>query len=125
MGLLQVPGPDARRESIARAVREGNRLGGRVEGRKGDDGPEDLLLHDAPAAVEAGDDRRLQKVTVPDAFRDIRGTLSAGENLAAFLFCERDVAFDFAKVRLANERTHFGRSVLRVSDLQLLRSREK
>jgi len=63
----------------------GNRLLGRIEGRDGDDGPEDLLLHDAPLAVEAGDHCRLQEVAVPDALREIPGTLSAGENGAPFL----------------------------------------
>ena len=52
MGLLEVPGPDARRQPVARAVREGDRLLGGIEGRDGDDRPEDLLLHDAPPAVE-------------------------------------------------------------------------
>src|SRR5207248_333266 len=125
MGLLEVPGPDARRKSIARAVGVRNRLLGRIEGRDGDDGPEDLLLHDAPPAVEAGDHRRLQKITVPDALREILGTLSADENRAPFLSRELDVAFDFAKVGLAHERAHVGRSVLRVSDPELLRTLQK
>src|SRR5207248_840613 len=91
MGLLEVPGPDARRKSIARAVGIGNRLLGRIEGRDGDDGSEDLLLHDASLAVEAGDHRRLQKVTAPKARREILGTLSADENRAPFLSRELDV----------------------------------
>src|SRR5688500_2226061 len=125
MGLLEVPGPDARRKSIARAVGIGNRLLGRIEGRDGDDGPEDLLLHDAPLAVEARDHRRLQEVTVPDALREIPGTLSADEKGAPLLSRERDIAFDLAKVRLADERAHVGRSVLRVPDPELLRPLEK
>src|SRR4030095_7259419 len=92
MGLLEVPSPDARRKAIARAVGIGDRLLGRIEGRDGNDGPEDLLLHDAPLAVEAGDHRRLQKVTVLDALREILGTLSAEENGAPFLSRELDVA---------------------------------
>src|SRR5688572_9266455 len=125
MGLLEVPGPDTRRKSIARAVGIGNRLLGRIEGRDGDDGPEDLLLHHAPLAVEAGDHGRLQEVTVPDALREIPGTLSADENGAPFFSRELDVAFDLAKVRLADERAHVGRSVLRVSDPELLRPLQK
>src|ERR1700730_5601783 len=102
MGLLEVPGPDARRESVARAVGIGNRLLGRIEGRDGDDGTEDLLLHDARLAVEAGDHRRLEKVSVLHALREILGMLSADENGAPFLLRELDVAFDFAKVGFAN-----------------------
>src|SRR5687767_6664669 len=123
MGLLEVPGPDARRKSIARAVGKGDCLLGRIEGRNGDHGPEDLLLHDAPLAVEAGDHGRLEKVTALDALREILGTLSADENRAPFLSRELDVALDFAKVRLADERAHVGRSVLRISDPELQRSR--
>src|SRR5438093_1306024 len=121
MGLLEVLGPDARREPIARAVGIGNRLLGRIEGRDGDDRPKDLLLHQAPLAVEAGDHGRLQKVTVLNALREILGTLSADENGAPFLSRELDVAFDLAKVRLADERAHVGRRVLWISDPELLR----
>src|SRR5262249_46172764 len=74
---------------------------------------------------EAGDHRRLEKVTLPDALRELPGTLSADENGAPFLFRELDVAFDFAKVGLADERAHFGRSVLWISDVELLRSFQK
>src|SRR5262249_36518840 len=116
---------DARREPVARAIGVGNRFLGRVEGRDGDDGPEDLLLHDARLAVDPRDHRRLEEVAVPDALREIPRTLSAGEDGASLLFRERNVTFDFAKVSVGNERAHFGRSVLGVSDLQLLSARQK
>src|SRR5437762_14312113 len=120
MGLLEVLGPDARRKSIACAVGIRNRLLGRIEGCDGDDRPKDLLLHHAPLAVEASDHGRLQKVTVLNALREILGTLSADENGAPFLSRELNVAFDLAMVRLADERAHVGRSVLRISDPVIL-----
>src|SRR5262249_21354740 len=64
MGPLEVPGPDARREAVARAVGVGDRFLGRIERRDGHDGPEDLLLHDARLAVETGHHRRLEEVPV-------------------------------------------------------------
>src|SRR5262249_28720337 len=118
--LLEVPRPDARRESVPRAVGVRDRFVGRIEGRDGDDWSEDLLLHDAPAAVEARDHCRLQEVAAADALGQTGRTVSARENGALLLLRERDITLDLAKVRLADERAHVGRIVLRISDPQLL-----
>src|ERR1043165_4740126 len=55
VGAGEVAGPDARREAVARRVREGDRFGLAAERGDRHDGAEDLFLEDAALGAEAGD----------------------------------------------------------------------
>lgn len=62
------------------------------EGRDGDHGPENLLLHDAAALLDVGEDRGLDPVPV---FRRLRGHCSEVES-GVFALGEEDIRADFA-----------------------------
>src|SRR5258708_23333679 len=113
MGAGEVGRPDGRRQAVARGVGEGDRLLLGVERRDGDDWAKDLLLKDAAVAPQAGDDRRLdEEARAPDA-------PAAGDDRAALVLRQLDIACDLLEMRGADQCADVSRLVERITDAEL------
>src|SRR5437867_653236 len=82
--------------------------------------PDDLLLGDVHLVVEVGEDRGLEAEGLGEG--GIRGRPAAAAAVRALILADLDVALDLALLLLGDERSHAGREVERVTDLDLLRA---
>src|SRR5882724_444622 len=112
----QVLGEDVGGQAVARFVGEPQAFVEIGHGQHGDDGTEDLLLHDGHAVV----DRRQHRRLIPVAAREgtLAQTLPADENLGAGLGGRLDHAFDLGKLGGAELGSDVDR-LQRVADFEL------
>ncbi len=89
-----------------------------LEGDRGDDGTEDLLLRDAHVVLHAREHGRRDEEALRQ--RAFGGTATAGERLRAFLLADVEITGDALELLLGNERADLCIGIETVADLQLL-----
>ena len=112
----EVVGPDVAGEAVAHRIGDGERVGFVLERDHGEHRPEDLVLRDPHAAVDIGDQRRLDVVAAAGAVMPRRRRPGS----RAFLPRDIEIRRDLGDMAFVDQRADLGRRIERVADLDLL-----
>src|SRR5262245_16824589 len=114
MGAVHVAGPEPGSQPERRVVGDAQTLGLVFELRNREDRPEDLLARDAPAIVDAVEDRRADIV----ATGLLAYPLTPGDDARALPTTDVDVAKDLVELAGVDDRPESGRRIERLAGRQ-------